>query len=292
LRPGDISNSDGKSIRDSCCVAQGAAQENRMHALNTGGAVSRRPAPVAIVIASEFYMASHRRLLGLRGLRVEGHTPEAALADPDALPACALLLVETTGLSDAAAASLVALAAERRWRGNAVIFLCPTGHADFLAALLGTGATFLSEASEMEIDRALRDAVRSVWQRRLREARALPGAGRGAAPSCPWPEAQPGAGAGATRPYWLDILSDALTGLAMAHQATGPDSPAIAALIEQMVAGLLALPSDRALLDAVELTLAGDGSAELGRLVAELDRRGLGDGAAVSHDCMGKARGL
>lgn len=262
-----------------------------MHALNRGGAVSRRPSPVALVVASEFYMASHRRLLGQRGLRVEVRAPEAALTDPDALPPCALLLVETTGIPDPAAASLAALAAERRRRGDVVVFLCPTGHLDFLSGLLGTGTVLLCEPSEMETDRALRDAVRLVWQRRLREARALPDPVSGArpAPPCPWPQAGLEDSAGPDRPYWLDILSDALTGLAIAHQANAPESPAISALLEHMVAGLLALPSDRALLDAVELALPGEGPAELGRLAAELERRGLADSAATGPVSMGSA---
>lgn len=254
-----------------------------MQSLNMDGALPRRPIPVALVIAAEFYTANHRRLLGLRGLSVEARAPAAALADPGALPSCALLLIETTGLADPAAASLAALAAERRRRGNVVLFLCPSGHLDFLAGLLGTGAALLCEPSEMELDRTLRDAVRTVWQRRLRDA---PGSAGSALP-CPWPRVESGAGSEAERPYWLDILSDALTGLAIAHQANGPERPAVAALLEQMIAGLLALPSDQALLDAVELALPGDGPSEMGRLVAELERRGSADGDAAGLRIMG-----
>lgn len=260
-----------------------------MHPLNMDGAASRRPAPVALVIASEFYMASHRRLLALRGLRVEVRTPEAALADRDVLPACALVLVETTGLAEPVAASLVALVAKYRRREDTLIFLCPLGHIDFLGPLQGTGAALLCEPSQAELDCALRDAVRTVWQRRLRDWHARPGADRGPRAAPPWPQAE--TGAGHDRPYWLDILSDALTGLALAHQAEGPERTAIAALLDQMIAALLALPSDRALLDAVELALPGEGPAELGRLVAELERRGVANGDAAGPGSMGSAAG-
>lgn len=236
-------------------------------------AAPRMPGPVALVIATRPYGMSHRRALALCGLKVEMREPDVALADPDGLPACALLLVETTGLSDPVAASLVALAARRLGRGDAVVLLSPVTHVDFLGGLLGTGSTLLCEPSQGDIDRALRDVVRRIWQRRLRGGHQRAGAGSASTLPCPWPLAEPGVAP--DRPYWLDLLSDALTNLAVAQQAGERHAPEIAELLEQMIGRLLALPSDRAIVDAVEIALQDEGPAELARLLAELEERGL-----------------
>ncbi|WP_126003339.1 hypothetical protein [Sphingomonas koreensis] len=149
-----------------------------------------------------------------------------------------LLLVETTGLAEPVAALLVALAAERRRCGDAVIFVCTAAHVDFIAALLGTGSTFLCEPTQDDIDRALKDVVRRIWQRRMRGGSLII----------------------FNRPCWLDILSDALTNLAIAQQANDRQASMIVELLDQMIAGLLALPSDRALLGAVEIALQDEGT--------------------------------
>lgn len=236
-------------------------------------AAPRTPGPIALVIATRPYQVSYRRALALRGLKVEMREPDIALADPDVLPACALLLVETAGLADPVAASLVALAAEHRRRGDAVVFLCPATHADFLGALLGTGSALLCEPSQTEIDRALKEAARRIWRRRMRGGHLVSGAGPASPPPCPWPLAEPGAVP--DRPYWLDILSDALTNLAIAQQADDRHAPEIAELLEQMIGGLLVLPSDRAMVDAVDIALQDEGPAELARLLTALEARGL-----------------
>lgn len=236
-------------------------------------AAPRMPGPVALVIATRPYGMSHRRALALRGFKMEMREPDVALADPQALPAGAMLLVETTGLADSVAASLVALAAERLGRGDAVVFLCPVMHADLLGVLLGTGSTLLCEPSQGDIDRALRDVARRIWQRRLRGGHQLSGAGSASTRPCPWPLAV--RDVTPDRPYWLDLLSDALTNLAVAQQAGERHAREIAELLEQMIGRLLALPSDRAIVDAVEIALQDEGPAELARLLAELEARGL-----------------
>lgn len=244
-----------------------------MNVLNGRGAMPRRP--VGLVVASDFHMASHRRSLVLRGLKAEMRAPEAALADPRALPPCALLLIETTGLADPIAASLVAFAAERRRRGTAVVVVCPAAHLDFLAGLLGTGATLLCEPGQKDVDRALQDAAGMIWRRRINEGRSarIPGFIPAPSPPCPWPQAE--SSAGPERPYWLDILSDALTDRAIAQQADEPGSAVTAELLEQMIVRLLAVPSDQALLHVAQTAMLGEGSAELAWLVVELERRGL-----------------
>ena len=250
-----------------------------MNALNRRGAMPRRP--VGLVVASGLYMASHRRSLVLRGIKVEMRAPEAALADPGTLPPCALLLIETTGLADTIAASLVAFAAQCRRRGAAVIFLCPAAHLDFLGGLLGTGVTLLCEPGQKDVDCALQDAAGMIWRRRISEghrARAL-GSIPAPSPPCPWPQAE--SNTGPERPYWLDTLSDALTALATAQQAGGPGSAVIAELLEQTIARLLAVPSDQALLYVAQTAMLGESSAELAWLVVELERRGLCAGTPV-----------
>ncbi|WP_447726029.1 hypothetical protein [Sphingomonas koreensis] len=237
-------------------------------------AARRRERPVALIIASEAAMAGYQGSV-LREFDVEMATAEAALAQPAALPACALLLADTMGSEEQSAASLVALAAARRRIGVEVILICPESHVDFLGALLGTGAILLCEPRPEDIDRALQDAIRVIERRQMQKDRpALSSrAGLVSALPCPWPKAE--TVPEPTRPYWLDILSDQLTDLAIARQATSPESAAIAKLLEQMIAQLLALIPDRILLDAVATASPGDGTAELGQLVAELERREL-----------------
>lgn len=237
-------------------------------------AAGRRERPIALIIAPEFRRIDYQGSV-LREFDAEMTTAEMALAEPATLPACVLLLADTRDLTETSAASLLALATAHRQNGTGVIVVCPEAHIDFQGALIGTGATLLCEPRPEDIDRALHEAIHAIQRRDQLKNRSAHIVEAGAIPAlaCPWPKAE--ITPEPIRPYWLDILSDQLTDLAIAQQAAAHESPAIAELVEQMIRQLLALIPDRALLAAVASDSSGEGAAEFERLIIELKRREL-----------------
>jgi hypothetical protein len=246
-----------------------------MNSLNIASDAARRSAcPVALVLAPRLQTPGYQRVLALHGIDVEICAPDTALADPGQLPACGLLLAETSGLADPAAASLIAFAAARRREGSEVVLLCPGSHVDFVGALLGTGALLLCDPYPNDVERALQDATRAVWRQHMGRdgvLRAFAAPAPAPASPCPWPHVE--APFDSDKLYWLDILSGLLTDLAVARQAGGSEGSAIAGVLERAVEQLLAALSDGALLDAVR-DAPDLGAAELVRLAGALARRG------------------
>lgn len=235
-------------------------------------AAKRGELPVALIIAQETSISSYHSSV-LREFDVETLTAEAVLAEPAMLPACALLLADTSGLDAESAASLLAFAAARSRTGIEVILVCPEMHIDFLGPLVGSGARLLCAPRPEELDRALQDANHAIRRQlvRRKDAKRSEHNSPISVSACPWPTAQ--GPADPPSPYWLDILSDQLTDVAIARQAVAPESAAIATLLEQLIERLLLLIPDRALLDAIEASSPGSGTMEYARLVVELDRR-------------------
>lgn len=215
-----------------------------------------------------------RSLAGL-GFDPKWLTPAALLGTPSDITALNLMLVEISGTPDWLAQSLVDWVGQHLpLQGSATIILCEATQVDQLGPLLGTGIVSLCDAEPGEIESALRHALRLARLRtpaRLESRRDAARSAPSAQIAPPWPEAEmtdhP------APPYWLDILSDLVTHLAIVHRAGGRQSDAMGDVLGQAIGDLLALPDENELEDAVRWASQGEGAAELAMLLGEFDRR-------------------